>query len=124
MSTKNENNQYKGDMMDRRKFIISTGGAITSLTLFGVDAFAALPKLRKKSKYKIGFAQKLKESKIRKLKKLKEYRGTFTNMDMAAAGLQIRQIMLMFRKLKWSYVFRGNQNFWGHLAGCFRSLYK
>ena len=57
MSTKNENNQYKGDMMDRRKFIISTGGAITSLTLFGVDAFAALPKLRKKSKYKIGFAQ-------------------------------------------------------------------
>jgi len=57
MSTKNENNQYKGNMIDRRKFIISTGGAITSLTLLGVDAFAALPKLRKKSKYKIGFAQ-------------------------------------------------------------------
>ena len=57
MSTENKYNQYKGYMMDRRKFIISTGGAITSLTLFGVDAFAALPKLRKKSKYKIGFAQ-------------------------------------------------------------------
>ena len=53
MSTKNENNQYKGNMIDRSKFIICTGGAITSLTLLGVDAFADLPKLMKKSKYKI-----------------------------------------------------------------------
>ena len=57
MSKKNKDVISTVDSLNRRKFIFTSGSALVSFTLFGGNAFSALPKLKKKSKYKVGFAQ-------------------------------------------------------------------
>ena len=57
MSKKNKDVFSTVDSLNRRKFIFTSGSALVSFTLLGGNAFSALPKLKKKSKYKVGFAQ-------------------------------------------------------------------
>ncbi len=57
MSKKNKDVFSTVDSLNRRKFIFLSGSALVSFTLLGGNAFSALPKLKKKSKYKVGFAQ-------------------------------------------------------------------
>ena len=57
MDKKNNDLYTTVDSINRRKFIFGSGAALVSLTLLNGSAVAALPKLKKKSKYKVGFAQ-------------------------------------------------------------------